>query len=110
VYLHVDLREPVPCVELRQADDFRSLKVVALTADGCADRLAEAIAIAGTVGVDGDAYLRLDGLRRLSGERGADPHWLAGFDAMVDYARSRGWLTSGPALRAHCEIRRESAR
>jgi hypothetical protein len=40
----------------------------------------------------------------LAGARGADPDWAASFQAMVDYARSHGFLSAdGTQVRAHVE-------
>lgn len=103
MYVQVDLRSAAASTALLEADDFRSLKVVVLSDDGNTGGLTEALAGVGTVDADGHACLLVEALRRLSGERAADPEWLAGFDAMMDYARARGWLAAGPSLRAHLE-------
>ncbi|MER5181678.1 hypothetical protein ABT009_25525 [Streptomyces sp. NPDC002896] len=110
MYVQVDLRSPAASTALLEADDFRSLKVVVLNDDGDAGRLAQALAGVGTLDADGHACLLVEALRRLSGERAADPVWLAGFDAMIEYARARGWLAAGPSLRAHLESQQASPR
>jgi hypothetical protein len=110
MYVQVDLRSPSAVAVLQEAGDFRSLKVVVLSDDASPGCLAEALADLGAVGSDGHALLRVDALRRIGGERAADPQWRAGFDAMVDYARAKGWLEAGPSLRAHLESRQGSAR
>jgi hypothetical protein len=97
MYLDVSLTDTPPPPVLRDVDDFRAFKVV-IHGDG---RLAEAIEGIGRV-AGRDAYLDIDAVKRLAGEKASDPAWLQQFDAMVEYARSKGWV-DGAALRAHCE-------
>lgn len=44
-------------------------------------------------------------IKSLAGMR--SPAWGRSFDEMVDYARSKGWLSDEYHLRAHCIWRRE---
>ena len=57
----------------------------------------------GKVDGDGEAMVRVDAVRRLAaGSVGAT--WDDDFAAMLDYARSKGWLSDdGASIRAHVE-------
>jgi hypothetical protein len=101
MYLQVAVDDRSSSVVLRDVDNFRALKVL-VSSDG--GDLGAALAGIGRVGESGDAFLEIAGLRRLAGERAHDPEWVAGFEAMVEYARSEGWVDEqGAALQAHCE-------
>ena len=52
---------------------------------------------------DGSVWVQQAWLRDQAG-RYTDAAWMAGFDAMVAYARGKGWVTPGNgAIRAHIE-------
>jgi hypothetical protein len=56
----------------------------------------------GSVDGDGEAMVRVDAVRRLAGAVGET--WDDDFAAMLDYARSKGWLSDdGASIRAHVE-------
>jgi hypothetical protein len=57
----------------------------------------------GTVDGDGEALVDVDAVRRMAaGSVGGT--WEADFAAMLDYARSKGWLSEdGASIRAHVE-------
>ena len=109
MYIEISLSRSRPgpgTVALREPDDFRSLKVVVHDESGTRDGLDEALAQVGRLAADGDAILRIDALRRLAHERARSTEWSESFDAMVQYAYSRGWMADdGAALQAHCEWR-----
>jgi hypothetical protein len=84
--------------ELRVFDDFH-VEV--------ADRvdLAEALTLAGagrTIG-DGDVFVSTAWIRGVMAEReDDDEQWQTGFEAMLGYARSRGWMSEdGDGFRSH---------
>jgi hypothetical protein len=53
---------------------------------------------------DGDASISVEALRTAAAAAPVEPGWDARFDAMVDYARSKGWLSAdGRAIQAHVE-------
>jgi hypothetical protein len=110
MFVEADLRSSPPSVALREPDDFRSLKVVVR---GALDRhaaLLEALAPVGELDDQEHAFLAVDGLKRLAGDRARDEQWLASFDAMVEYARDKGWVAEdGASLQAHCEWAGEDA-
>ena len=76
--------------------------------DGETDPGPEALAAGGVLGFGDHAWVRTDALRRLAGPV-ATAQWEEGFAAMLDYARSRGWVDDEHgAVRGHVE-RRASA-
>jgi hypothetical protein len=84
--------------DLRVFDDFHV--EVAPDVD-----LEEALTLAGAgraIG-DGDVYISLPWIRAFMAEReDDDEEWHTGFEGMVGYARSRGWISEdGQAFRAH---------
>jgi hypothetical protein len=104
MYVDADLTASPVAVALREPDDFRSLKVVVQAPQESPDQLAAALSPLGWLDEDGNAFLKIDELKRLAGDRAYDHEWLESFGAMVDYARSKGWVGGdGAALQAHCE-------
>lgn len=50
------------------------------------------------------AWVRIDALRRAARSAGVPDGWEAGFDDMVVFARSKGWVSDdGDAVRVHVE-------
>jgi hypothetical protein len=67
-----------------------------------------ALAEGGVLGFGDHAWVRTDALRRLAGPV-ATPEWEEGFAAMIDYARTRGWVDDQQgAIRGHVERRASS--
>jgi hypothetical protein len=98
----VELTQAGPVVDLDDVDDFNAFKVLARGLR--TQELADAFAPVGQMADDGDAFIDIEAVKRLAGERSSRSEWLASFDAMVDYARSRGWVSAdGRSIRAHCE-------
>ena len=95
---------PLPArLELADLDNFRSLKVVVHGEDGDGSRLAEALRGVGRV-AGASTFLGIEASRRLAGVCAQDAAWLAQFDSMVAFARSKGWVDEqGAALEAHWE-------
>ncbi len=85
--------------ELREADEFRSFKIVA---EGPVT--AATLAGLGTLEPDGKtAWVARDAVKRL---RGADAPaaWTAAFDKMIDSVRRFGWVNDqAGTVRAHIE-------
>jgi hypothetical protein len=84
--------------ELHHPDDLQRLHVE-VVGDG------DQTAIDGALGefgrLDGDhVWLRIDALREAGP---GDDGWTTRFDAMIDYARSKGWTDGAGAVRAHVE-------
>ena len=97
--IDVDLRAAPAAVLLVEPEDFGAFKIMAR---GSAAKLASAVGRFGRVTDDGHVLVDVAALRVLAGERGRDREWLASLDAMVEYARSRGW-TDGGAIRGHVQ-------
>ena len=100
----VDFGHDPPLVDLREPDAFDAFKVVAVAIAGD-DRLAGALRGVARLEPGGDALVDIDAVHRLAGERGGDARWREGFDDMVAYARTHGWIED-TAIRAHVERRR----
>jgi hypothetical protein len=104
MYVEIDLSAGPGAIELREPDDFRSLKVVVHNESQPGAGLEDVFAPIGRLEPGGDAILRIDALKDLARERARSAEWIESFDAMVEYARSRSWLADdGSALQAHCE-------
>jgi hypothetical protein len=112
MYLRVDLAPEPPAVELREREDCTRLHVEAHgapTSDAGHTSLDRALrdsgfgALDGAAGGDGKedthALLGIDVLRTAAG-RDRAAGWEKDFDAMIDYARTKGW-TVGDHVRAH---------
>jgi hypothetical protein len=100
----VDMGAEPASVELAEPADCARFPV---TVQGDADAAALDRALrsneVGMVDGDGEAMVRVDAVRRLaSGSVGAT--WDGDFATMLDYARSKGWLSDdGASIRAHVE-------
>jgi len=83
-------------------DDHTAFAVV-IECDG--EPGAAALAAGGVVGLGAYAWVRTDALRRLAGPAATD-EWERSFVAMLDYARTRGWVDDEHgAVRGHVERR-----
>jgi hypothetical protein len=99
-----DLTAAPPSVTLADPDDLGSFKVLALAPQAHPGSLAQALAGIGTIAEDGEAFIAVDAVKRLAGERASDPGWLSGFEKMLAYASSKGWMDpSETAIQAHVE-------
>ena len=83
MYLHVDAGQVPPAVELRDPDDFTSLKAVVV--------------------VPSHLWLGPAQLTALAG-RGGDQAWQGQLAAMAAYAGKHGWLDSDGRIRMHTEV------
>lgn len=86
-------------VGLVDEDDFKSFAVVV---EGDHD-LGQALDGFGVLAGE-HAFLEVPAVRGLAGER-ATPEWVAGFEKMIEYARSKGWMDELGRVRAHVERR-----
>lgn len=99
--MHVELSTTGQAA-IGEVDDLKSLKVIAARSEA-----APHSAPSDAVGrIDSEhAWLRISWLLS-AGERLAGPGWSPGFDRMIDYARSKGWVDDSEGLvRAHIEWR-----
>jgi hypothetical protein len=89
--------------ELREADVFKSFKIVA---DAALSSPAFAGALAGLAAPEADgktAWVRREAVKRLRGPE-APAAWLASFDKMIESVRRFGWVNDGDGtVRAHIE-------
>ena len=108
--VRVDLTTVPAVVTLEEPDDCRRFHIAVV---GGTDRTqaGEALAATGTGRLtDGDqaggpvAAVRVAAVRELAAGR-VGPGWEDDFAAMLDYARSKGWLdAAGEAIIAHLEF------
>lgn len=109
MYVQVDLTSQPPVVSLEEPDDTKRfhVEVVGGTDVG---RLFGALVDAAAGRLEGsDAWIALDAVRRMAAGRVA-PDWDERFDAMLEYARTKGWLDEAAhTVRAHVEWRDEHA-
>jgi hypothetical protein len=98
----VELNLGTDSARLVDPEDLTSFAVVL---EGDADPSPEALAAGGVLGLGDHAWVRTDALRRLAGPI-ATPEWEGAFAAMLEYARSRGWVDDAHgAVRGHVERR-----
>jgi hypothetical protein len=98
VDVEIDLRGPSPTARLVNADDLKSFAVVLLEDD---TPLGERLAPLGVARFDEYAWIATAELERLAGDA-ATPEWKASFQAMLEFARSKGWVDDElGAVRGH---------
>jgi hypothetical protein len=88
-------------VEVRDVDDLARLSLH-LTREASVPELQGLLAAWGTADTTSHVMLSVETLRTAAG-RGRAPAWHEKFDAMVDYARSKGWM-DGDSLRVHTVV------
>jgi hypothetical protein len=90
-------------VELTEPDDFKGFKIVVRRED--TDQLEAALDGVATVEPGGEAaFVEIEALKGLAGDRASDPDWLSSLDGMVSYAQTKGWVSDdGSSLQAHVE-------
>ncbi|WP_224167150.1 hypothetical protein [Arthrobacter sp. StoSoilA2] len=90
--------------KILEADDFRRLHVsTGLTAEGIGDALRKSGI--GASYEDDHAVLKVSALRAKASSAARGPDWDAGWEKMIAYARSKGWLTNDETgLFAHVEF------
>ena len=100
----IDLNATPPGVALADPDDLGSFKVLAEAAAPDTAALARALEGVGAMSPDGHAFISVDAVRLLAGDRAGDPEWSSGFEKMLAYAGSKGWMNeAGDAIQAHVE-------
>ena len=105
MHVTVDLTAVKPAVSLVEPDDCTRFDVVVHGPpdSGELDRALARSAVGRTAG--DDALVTVEAVRRLAAGSVADG-WEGAFAAMLDYARSRGWLSDdGQEIQAHVEWR-----
>ena len=107
MYVQIDLAPHPPVVTLEEPDDTKKFHVAVLNgtspeADFGLIFGALVDAAAGRLEGD-DAYITIDAVRRMAGDR-VEEGWTDQFDAMLAYAKTKGWLDEGHnAIKAHIE-------
>jgi hypothetical protein len=100
----IDLTATPPGVALADPDDLGSFKVLAQAAQPDTAALERALEGVGSLGPDGHAFISVEAVRLLAGDRAGDPEWSGGFEKMLAYAGSKGWMNeAGDAIQAHVE-------
>jgi hypothetical protein len=102
--VEVNLEVEPPTVTLLEPDDCARFHVSAIGRRDAAE-LGAALRTSGAGdGAGEEVVVNVDAVRRLAGR--SEPGWDSDFSAMLDVARTRGWLSKeGSAIRAHVEWR-----
>ena len=101
--IDIDLTGGSPTVQLVEPEDCKGFHLSVKGGDLEALGAALAAQDVGRLLPSGDALIDIDAVRRLAAGRVPDG-WEADFEAMVGYAKSKGWLDeSGDAIQAHIE-------
>ncbi|MDT2006111.1 hypothetical protein FXW78_17965 [Rhodococcus opacus] len=88
-----------PQIRLEDADEFGSLRIE--PADPEHSISAGDLAFLGRPSGEQHVFVDPGAIRALAGAQASDESWSAGFDAMVAYADSRGWLNPAGEIRVH---------
>jgi len=100
--MYVEIDPTQGRAEVREADDVEHFSV---RTTGAADHesLSRSLGQLGRIDDTGHAWIDIQALRDATG-RSDDAEWSSGFDAMIAYATSKGWVDqAGAAVRAHVE-------
>jgi hypothetical protein len=104
MFVQVDTTEMPPVVTLEEPDDTRQFHLVVV--GGAVDHglVYGALVDAAAGRLDGEhAWIAVDAVRRMAAGR-TGPTWDADFEAMLEYASSKGWIDdTGATIRAHVE-------
>jgi hypothetical protein len=95
--------DEVPEARVADVDDLKRLHVaVGAVTDEEADQALRAAGLGRLE--DGSAWLDAAALRAAAQARATVPDWAGQWDRMVEFARSRGWVSDdGATLQAHVE-------
>ena len=100
MYVAVDTTQG--SAEVREASDLKQLSVRTVGPTDLAS-LSRGLGELGRVDSTDHAWIDISALRTASGRSG-DAEWSSGFDAMIAYATTKGWVDeAGAAVRAHIE-------
>jgi hypothetical protein len=99
MFLRIRASEDSP-VTLEEPDDFTRFHVEVVDLD--VENLRHEVDRSGIgyVTTEGDVAVAVAAIRLLVGNR--SPRWDVGFDRMVTFARSKGWMPDHEHIRAHC--------
>ena len=85
MHIELDLNTVPPGLRLSDADNFADFAITARRPQ--------------------TASVSRQTLEALAGDRAGDPEWQRQLDAMIAYARSRGWIGDDGAIQGHIEWR-----
>ena len=103
MYVQIDITPARPVVSLEEPDDCTRFHL-AVVGGRDIGRVFGALVDAAAGRLEDDhALITIDAVRRMAAGRVADD-WDARFDAMLDYARTKGWIDeTNNAIQAHVE-------
>lgn len=104
MFVLVDTTTMPPVVTLEEPDDTKAFHLAVVGGAGDRGMVYGALvdAAAGRL-EDEHAWIAVDAVRRMAAGR-TGPTWDADFDAMLDFASTKGWLDdTGATIRAHIE-------
>jgi hypothetical protein len=103
MFVRVDLAPTPPLVTLEEPADTKQFHLTVVGGTDAA-MVYGALVDAAAGRLEGEhAWIGVDAVRRMAAGR-VDDAWDADFEAMLGYARSKGWLDEpGHAIRAHVE-------
>jgi len=103
VYVQIDITPARPVVSLEEPDDCTRFHL-AVVGGRDIGRVFGALVDAAAGRLEDDhALITIDAVRRMAAGRVADD-WDVRFDAMLDYARTKGWIDeTNNAIQAHVE-------
>jgi hypothetical protein len=101
VFVQVDLVQDPPVVTLEEPDDCKRFHLAVVGGNDIRMVFGALVdAAAGRLEGD-DAFITVDAVRRMAAGR-VGPDWDADFAAMLDFARTKGWIDdANVAIRAH---------
>lgn len=95
-------------VTVSEPDDFRRFHIATTVASASLPEVVQRSGF-GTVEEDGTAVLDIDTVRNAGKSASENPEWDEGWSAMIEYARSKNWVTDdGRGVRAHVEYERST--
>lgn len=86
-------------VEIEQVDDLAAFSVASDLPRADLDARLRAAGLGRTA--DEHVWIDAEPLRSAASALTTAPDWHDGFDRMLEYARSKGWLDDAGAIRAH---------
>lgn len=103
MYVQLDLRAEPPVVTLEEPEDTKAFHLAVVGGKDLGRVFGALVDAAAGRLEDGDAQIVVDAVRRMAAGR-VPPGWDEELEAMLDFARSKGWLDeTGSTIRAHVE-------
>ncbi|MFD7006245.1 MULTISPECIES: hypothetical protein [Rhodococcus] len=92
-----------PQFRLEDADEFGSLHIE--PADPKCRIWADRLSALGRPSGAQQVFVDPDTIRGLAGEKALDPSWSTRFEAMIEFADRRGWISPAGEIRVHIALR-----